>query len=182
MKWSGNADQVLREIGEDAPVVSFIGVRQGRASNPTTESHVVELAAHRFQARLNVAETLAVSETERRPSPDTDPSKTDFCGVDRRHSESHTSGTRGGRDERSVARKRFGRHSSPIVPQMRGPAIQLITAVFSSNRFRAECQLFYGWQRTCRTSQSTLPDTSDVIRTNVPAEALSSEQAVRNYK
>ena len=46
MKWSGNADQVLREIGEDAPVVSFIGVRQGRASNPTTESHVVELAAH----------------------------------------------------------------------------------------------------------------------------------------
>src|ERR1035438_535406 len=62
MKWSGNADQVLREIGEDAPVVSFIGVRQGRAGNPTTESHVVELAAHRFQARLNVAETLAVSE------------------------------------------------------------------------------------------------------------------------
>src|SRR5450755_1765961 len=53
---------MLREIGEDAPVVSFIGVRQGRAGNPTTESHVVELAAHRSQARLNVAETLAVSE------------------------------------------------------------------------------------------------------------------------
>src|ERR1035438_5284907 len=62
MKWSGNAAQVLREIGEDAPVVSFIGIRQGRAGNPTTESHVVELAAHRSQARLNVAETLAVSE------------------------------------------------------------------------------------------------------------------------
>src|ERR1039457_6371098 len=62
MKWSGNADQVLREIGEDAPVVSFIGVRQGRAGNPTTESHVVELAAHRSQACLDVAETLAVSE------------------------------------------------------------------------------------------------------------------------
>src|ERR1035438_9937638 len=62
MKWSGNADQVLRKIGEDAPVVSFIGVRQGRAGNPTTESHVVEFAAHRSQARLDVAETLAVSE------------------------------------------------------------------------------------------------------------------------
>src|SRR6266487_5952554 len=50
------------EIGEDAPVVSFIGVRQGRASNPTTESHVVKFAAHRSQARFDVAETLAVRE------------------------------------------------------------------------------------------------------------------------
>src|SRR6266705_1430493 len=50
------------EIGEDAPVVSFIGVRQGRASNPTTESHVVKFAAHRSQARLDVAQTLAVRE------------------------------------------------------------------------------------------------------------------------
>jgi hypothetical protein len=62
MKWSGNADQVLREIGEDAPVVSFVGVSQGRAGNPTAESHVVEFAAHRPQARLDVAEALAVSE------------------------------------------------------------------------------------------------------------------------
>src|ERR1019366_4437102 len=56
----------------------------------------------------------------------TGPSKTDFCGVDRRHSGSHTSGTRCGRDERLVARKRFGRHSSPIVPQMRGPEFSSI--------------------------------------------------------
>src|ERR1019366_9489602 len=93
----------------------------------------------------------------------TGPSKTDFCGVDRRHSGSHTSGTRCGRDERSVARKRFGRHSSPIVPQMRGPTIPYITAVFTSNRFRAEYQLFYAWRRSYRTSQSTLPDTSGIV-------------------
>ena len=58
----GNGDQVLCEIGEDAPVVGLVGVRQCRARNPATESHVVEFAAHRLQARLNVAEALAVSE------------------------------------------------------------------------------------------------------------------------
>ncbi|MCW5977945.1 MAG: hypothetical protein KIT09_07695 [Bryobacteraceae bacterium] len=30
----GDADQVLGEIGEDAPVVSFVGVRQGAAVQP----------------------------------------------------------------------------------------------------------------------------------------------------
>ena len=49
MKRSGDADQVLREIGEDAPVVSLVGVGQCRARNPAAESHVVELAAHRTQ-------------------------------------------------------------------------------------------------------------------------------------
>src|SRR6266545_3144867 len=62
VKRSGDADQVLGEIGEDAPVMSFVGVRQGRARNPTAEPHVVEFATHRPQARLDVAETLAVSE------------------------------------------------------------------------------------------------------------------------
>ena len=62
MKRSGDADQVQCEIGEDAPVVSFVGVRQCRACNPTAESHVVEFVAHRPQASRDVTEALPVSE------------------------------------------------------------------------------------------------------------------------
>ena len=62
MKRSGDADQVLREIGEDAPVVSLVGVSQSRARNATAETHVIKLAAHRTKARFDVAEALAVSE------------------------------------------------------------------------------------------------------------------------
>ena len=46
MKRSGEADQVLRKIGEDAPVVRLVCVRLCRARNPTAEPHVVEFAAH----------------------------------------------------------------------------------------------------------------------------------------
>jgi hypothetical protein len=59
---SGDAHKVLGEIGEDAPVVSLVGVGQSRTGNPAAESHVIELAAYRAQASLNVAETVAVSE------------------------------------------------------------------------------------------------------------------------
>src|SRR2546427_2821497 len=53
---------MLRKIGEDAPVMGLIGIGQGRARDLAAEAHVVELAAHRPQARLNIAQTLSVSE------------------------------------------------------------------------------------------------------------------------
>jgi hypothetical protein len=62
MKWSGDADQMLRKIGEDAPVVSLIGVGQRGARDLAAEAHVVELAAHRPQTRLDIAQTLAIRE------------------------------------------------------------------------------------------------------------------------
>ncbi len=62
VKRPGNADQMLREIGEDAPVVSLVGICQGRARNPAAKAHVVQLAAHRAQTGFYVAKTLAVSE------------------------------------------------------------------------------------------------------------------------
>ena len=62
MKRSGDADQVLGEIGEDAPVVSLVGVGQSRTGNPAAESHVIKLATYRAQASLNVAKAVAVSQ------------------------------------------------------------------------------------------------------------------------
>jgi hypothetical protein len=62
MERSGDADQVLGEIGENAPVVSLVGVGQSRTCNPAAEPHVIKLAAYRAQTGLNIAETVAVSE------------------------------------------------------------------------------------------------------------------------
>ena len=62
MQGLGNADQVVCEVGEDAPIVSLVGVGQSRARNPAAKSHVVEFAAHRPQAGFDIAEALAVSE------------------------------------------------------------------------------------------------------------------------
>ena len=62
MKWSGDADQMLRKIGEDTPVVSFIGIGQSGARNLAAEAHVIEFAAHRSETRLNITQTLPVSE------------------------------------------------------------------------------------------------------------------------
>ena len=59
---SGSVNQLVREIGEDAPVVSLIGVCQCRARDPASEPHAVEFAAHRSQAGFDVTETFAVSE------------------------------------------------------------------------------------------------------------------------
>ncbi len=47
-----------------------------------------------------------------------------------------------GIDEQSVARKRFGRHSSTIVPPMRVPRLfSPFSVIFSSNRFCPKCRL-----------------------------------------
>jgi hypothetical protein len=62
VKRPGGPIEMLREIGDDAQVVSFVRVGQCRARNPTAESHVVEFAAHRTQASLDVAKTLSVNE------------------------------------------------------------------------------------------------------------------------
>src|SRR5215469_2761290 len=60
MQWPGDANQMLSEIGEDAPVMSLIGVGQSRARNFAAEAHAIQFAAQRSEARLNVSQTLAV--------------------------------------------------------------------------------------------------------------------------
>lgn len=58
----GDGDQDLRKIREDPPIARFVGIRQSRARHLASKPHVVEFAAHRVQARLNVAKAFAVSE------------------------------------------------------------------------------------------------------------------------
>jgi hypothetical protein len=62
VQWPCDANQDLGEVGIDAPVAGLVGVGQCGARHPATESHVVELAAHRAQACLDVAQALAVSQ------------------------------------------------------------------------------------------------------------------------
>ena len=55
-------DQNLREVGEDTPIVIFIGVGQGRPGNATANAHVIELAGRGSQAGFNVSQTFAIGE------------------------------------------------------------------------------------------------------------------------
>jgi hypothetical protein len=59
---TGDADQYLREVGVDAPVVSLVGVGRRGARHPAAKSHMIQFAAHRAKARLDVAQTLPVSQ------------------------------------------------------------------------------------------------------------------------
>ena len=52
----------MREVGIDPPVMALVGIGQCGARHPSTEAHVIELAAHRPQTRLDVAQALAVSQ------------------------------------------------------------------------------------------------------------------------
>jgi hypothetical protein len=58
----GDADQYLREVSVDAPVVTFIGVGQRRPRHAAVKAHVIELAAQGVQARFYVAKALPVSQ------------------------------------------------------------------------------------------------------------------------
>src|SRR6266705_2671043 len=53
---------MLSKIGEDAPVVSLVGIGQRRTRDLAAETHVVEFAAYRAETRLNITQALTVSE------------------------------------------------------------------------------------------------------------------------
>lgn len=54
------SNQALGEIGMDAPVARLVGISQCGAPDRLTKAHVVELAALRRQACLDIAQALAV--------------------------------------------------------------------------------------------------------------------------
>src|SRR5215470_19447583 len=121
VKWPGDADQMQREIGEDAPVVSLVGVGQRRARNPTAESHVVEFAAHRSQAGLDVAEAFAVSELSEGHRQILIPARQLSVVPIAVVACDALLELAVGEIGRSTARKRSGRHSSTIVSPSRWP-------------------------------------------------------------
>jgi len=55
-------NQSLRKIGEDPPIMRFVGIGPRRARHAGAETHVVQLAAHRTQARLDVAQILTIGQ------------------------------------------------------------------------------------------------------------------------
>ena len=57
-----NTDQHLGEIGIDAPVVGLVGIGQSRARHSTAEAHMVQFAAHRAQARFDIAQAFTISQ------------------------------------------------------------------------------------------------------------------------
>jgi hypothetical protein len=62
VQWPRDADQHLGEVGIDAPVVSLIGIGECGARHLPAESNVIQLAAHRAKASLDVAQAFAVSQ------------------------------------------------------------------------------------------------------------------------
>jgi hypothetical protein len=50
------------EVGVDAPVAVFVGIRQGAPGNLAAKARVVQLRPHGVQTRLDVAQTLAVGQ------------------------------------------------------------------------------------------------------------------------
>ena len=62
--YSGRAmrDQDLREIGEDPPIMRFVRIGQRRARHLAAESQVVQLALHRTQTGLDVAQTFPIGQ------------------------------------------------------------------------------------------------------------------------
>lgn len=62
VKRTRDSDQVLGEIGVDAPVAPLVGVRQGGARHRVAEAHVIELGAEGAQAGLDVAQAFAVGQ------------------------------------------------------------------------------------------------------------------------
>jgi hypothetical protein len=55
-------DQSLRKLGVDAPIAPLVCIRKRRARDPLTDTHMVELAALCRQARLDIAQTLPMTE------------------------------------------------------------------------------------------------------------------------
>jgi hypothetical protein len=58
----GDGDQNLCEIGEDPPITRFVRVGQRRTRHLAAESQVVQLALHRTQAGLDVAQTFPIGQ------------------------------------------------------------------------------------------------------------------------
>jgi len=55
-------DQALGELGIHAPVARFVGIGEGGAADRLAKAHVVELGCLRREARLDVAQALAVGQ------------------------------------------------------------------------------------------------------------------------
>jgi len=61
-----DGDQVLGEVGEDAPVVGLVGVGQGGACDAAAEAEMIALRPQRAETCFDVAQALAVGQLRER--------------------------------------------------------------------------------------------------------------------
>ncbi len=52
----------MSEVGVDSPIVTLVGVGQSASGNSSTQAGVIQLRAHRSQARFDVPQTFAVGQ------------------------------------------------------------------------------------------------------------------------
>jgi hypothetical protein len=62
MKAARHADQIVREVGEDAPVMRFVSIGQRRPRHLAAKAQMIQLALHRPQTSFDVSQAFAVSE------------------------------------------------------------------------------------------------------------------------
>ena len=62
VKRSRDTDQYLCEVGEDAPVVSFVGICQRGPRHLAAKAQMVQLALHRTQTCFDIPQALTVSQ------------------------------------------------------------------------------------------------------------------------
>jgi hypothetical protein len=142
MMRAGDGDQVQCEIGEDAPVVGFVGVSQYQACNPSAKSRVVEFAPQGLQASFDLTEAFSVSELSEGHRQILVPARQTpvvmIAGI-ASHTllELHT-----GEVSNQLRENGPADIHPPFVPPMRdtGP-FSPFGSSFSSNRFSTECRL-----------------------------------------
>ena len=57
-----DADQVLGEVGEDAPVVGLVGVGQGGARDAAAKAEMIAFGPQRAETGFDVTQTLAIGQ------------------------------------------------------------------------------------------------------------------------
>ena len=60
VKFAGDGNESLCEVGMNAPVTCLVGIGQSAARYGTANAHVIELVALRTQARFDVAQALTI--------------------------------------------------------------------------------------------------------------------------
>ncbi len=58
--WAGDVDEHLRKVGENPPVVSFVGIGQSGSGNFAPNAHVIQPAVDRSQTGFDITQTLPV--------------------------------------------------------------------------------------------------------------------------
>src|ERR1019366_3185785 len=110
-----DADQHLREVGVDAPVMRVVGIGQRGARHAAVKPHVVELAAQRAQTSFYVPKAIPIRQLGKGHRQNTGPNKRILAVAHRRRTAPRNGEIRDPAGSSATERKRFGPGSRTIV-------------------------------------------------------------------